>query len=268
VTDGTQYWAIDSFGATSTPSLRFIENVTTQVQIDTGGIVNLSGALKLRSNGTAANSAPLYFGTTSPALLTTPVAGAVEFDGQVASITPNTSIGRTPIATSLFTSGLGTAPGINPSINYPIFPSANDTITLPIGTYKVEFFIQSTVATSTASATMNFTIRGGGTAVGTISVVAQSFAGSGTSGADNIFSVASATVGTASAITAANATAGRNYIAHGNGIMKITTAGTIIPSIQWSGTLTSGTVTLNAGNYLIITPLSNSGTTVSTGAWA
>jgi hypothetical protein len=171
------------------------------------------------------------------------------------------------MATSLFTSGAGTAPGTNAGVNYPIFPSANDSISLPIGTYKVEFFVRSTVATSTVSATMNFSMVGAGTAAGSFAAVVQSFAGSGTNGADNIFSVSAFGAG-GTVITSASAIAGRNYLAHGNGILRITTAGTIIPSILWSSTLTSGSVTLDSGNYLIITPLSNSGTTASTGAWA
>ena len=234
VTDGTQYWAIDSFGSTSTPSLRFIADTNTRLEITSAGVLNVNG-----QSGSAGQVLTSQGSGTAPTW-------------------------NTP---DLFTSGAGTAPGTTAGVNYPVFPSANDTISLPVGTYKVEFVVRSTVATSTVSATMNFAIAGAGTAAGSFAFVVQSFAGSGTNGADNIFSV-SGFSGTGTVITAASAIAGRNYIAQGSGILRITTAGTIIPSIAWSSTLTSGTVTLDSGNYMMITQLSNSGTAASVGSWS
>jgi hypothetical protein len=234
VTDGAQYWYIDSFGATSTPNLRFVAGNDVRFEVTSAGALSINGQT----------------GSTGQVLTSQGVSTAPTWN------TPN-----------LFTSGAGTAPGTTAGTNYPIFPSANDTISLPVGTYRVEFVVRSTVATSTVSSTMNFAIAGAGTAAGSFAFVVQSFAGSGTNGADNIFSV-SGFSGTGTVITAASAVAGRNYIAQGNGILRITTAGTIIPSIAWSSSLTSGIVTLDSGNYMIITQLSNSGTAASIGGWA
>lgn len=43
VTDGTQYWAIDSFGTTSTPDLRVIEGVNERFRIVAGGAISVGG---------------------------------------------------------------------------------------------------------------------------------------------------------------------------------------------------------------------------------
>ena len=51
----------------------------------------------------------------------------------------------------------------------------------------------------------------------------------------------------------------RQYIALGEGILKVTTGGTIIPSYQYGATLTSGTTTLVADNYMIIQSLDSKG---------
>jgi hypothetical protein len=239
---------------------------TQTINIGTGTISSATRAINIGSTSgtgtTTLNGIVNHPGTTSPIHLN----GSAGTTGQVLT---SAGSGATPTwnTPNLFTSGAGTAPGTNAGVNYPIFPSANDSISLSIGTYKVEFFVRSTVATSTVSATMNFSMVGSGTASGSFDAVVQSFAGSGTSGADNIFSVTAFGSG-GTAITTASAVAGRNYIAHGNGVLRITTAGTIIPSIAWSSTLTSGSVTLNSGNYMMITQLSNSGTAASVGSWS
>lgn len=46
------------------------------------------------------------------------------------------------------------------------------------------------------------------------------------------------------------------------------TAGTVIPSVQWSATLTSGTFTWEPNNHMIITPLATSSTANFTGGFA
>jgi len=146
-----------------------------------------------------------------------------------------------------------------------LFPVANDTITLPIGTYLVETEFQVTVATSTVSATVAFNLSGGGTAVGTAAWTALSSITAG--GSSNMFRIASASIATNAVVTAASAVAGRVYIVRVRGIVRITTAGTVIPSVQWSATLTSGTFTWEPNNNLTITPLATSSTANSTGGF-
>lgn len=218
----------------------------------------------LRPDAGTATVSPLLF--TAGTNLTTALAGAVEYDGTVATLTPNTSLGRAVIATPIYTLGASPSTTLTGSTNVPLFPAANDTITLPIGTYRVETEFQITVATSTASATVAINIGGGGTAVGTRSWTAQSSITAGGNGA--MFRVASGALTANAVVTAASAVAGRVYIVRANGILRITTAGTIIPSVQWSATLTSGVLTWSPDNYMVITPLTSSSTANFTGAFA
>lgn len=252
-------------GTTSANSIRVVYNSeTTDALTVAANDVTLGKTLKPRAGTATANTAPLQF--TSGTNLTVPVAGAVEYDGTVATLTPNTSLGRAVVATPIFTLGASPSTTLTGSTNIPLFPAANDTITLPIGTYLVETAFQITVATSTVSATVAINMSGGGTAAGTASWTAQSSITAG--GAANMFRVASGNITANAVVTAASAVAGRVYIVRARGIMRITTAGTIIPSVQWSATLTSGVLTWEPSNHMIITPLTSSGTANFTGAFS
>lgn len=174
----------------------------------------------------------------------TRVYGNLTVDGSI--------FGSGSIPLTQYTSGAGTS-GINGSTNYAIFPAANDTITLPIGTYLVRMRVRAAVSGSTTAGTMAINIRGAGTAVGT-------FSWGGTSaildaGASSSFIVAATALGTNVVVTASSAANPRQYIAVGEGILKVTTAGTIIPAYQYSATLTGGTTTLVADNYMILQQL-------------
>jgi len=249
-------------------------NLATAVTGETGSGALVFGTsptvsyLALAAGTATASQAPLKF--TSGTNLTTAEAGAVEYDGTVATITPSTNFGRAPIATPIITSGAGTS-GITLNTNYALFPTAADTITLPLGTYAVQMSFLLTVTTSTVASVLNMSIRGAGTAVGTFSWNGMGVAGTGTSTASaptQYSAVQQTAVATAITIAPTSATNPRTYFVTGTGILRITTAGTIIPAYQFAATLTSGTVTFGTDNYLMITPLSSSGTAVSTGAWA
>ena len=227
---------------------------------DASGVVTANGFIT--AAGTT-SVAPIDM--TAGTNLTSPTAGAIEYDGTIATLTPNTSFGRAPISTPIFTSGVGTS-GITLNTNYALFPAAGDTITLPVGTYYVQTAFQITVATATVSATTALNIRGAGTAVGSMTWHGTSSITQG--GAASQFQVAATALGTNIVVTAASAVAGRVYLVRGTGILKVTTAGTIIPAYQFSATLTSGVVTLFADNHMVITPLASSGTATQTGAWA
>lgn len=224
----------------------------------------ITGRLTPPAGTATAGTAPLDFvvGTN----LTVPEAGAVEYDGTVATLTPNTSLGRAVIATPVYTLGASPSTTLTLNTNVPLFPAANDTITLPIGTYLVETEFQITVATSTVGATVAINIQGGGTAVGTVSWTANSSITQG--GTSNLFRRASASIATSAVVTASSAVAGRVYIVRAMGIMRITTQGTIIPSVQWSATLTNGVLTWEPSNYMIITPMATSSTANFTGAFS
>jgi len=214
----------------------------------------------------AAGGAPLKIGAGTT-ILTTPEAGAIEYDGTVATFTPNTSLGRAVIATPVFTSGASTSSNLTLNTNTPLFPPGNDTITLPIGTYLVETAFQVTVATSTVSSNLRINMQGGGTAVGTHSWTTTATT-QGSGGLTSIYRVADQSIALNAVVTGTNGFAGRIYIVDGKCIMKITTAGTIIPSIQWGATLTSGTLIWEPSNFMVITPLATSATTAFTGAFS
>lgn len=220
----------------------------------TGGIVLAAGTTSL---------SPITL--TSGTNLTSVTAGSVEYDGTVTTLTNNTNFGRAPIATPIFTSGLGTT-GTNGATNYALFPSGNDTITLPIGTYLVTAGIRVDAVGSTVSSALNLNIRGGGSAAGSMTWNGTSSVVNGGTANSNV--VAATSLGTSIGITTSTANSGRNYVASGTGILKITTAGTIIPSYLWGSTLTGASITLYVGNFLIITPLSSSGTSTFTGGWS
>jgi hypothetical protein len=214
--------------------------------------------------GTTAN-APIVL--QSGTALTTPQNGAIEFNGQVATLTPNASLGRTPVAMTVFTSGVGTTGSYTLNTNYPLFPSANDTITLPIGTYKVEMNFRLDIAGSTTTAILNFSMRGAGTAVGTFAGI--SYGQTATQQTASGYNIATGTIANAPTIAGSSAGNPRQYIATVMGVLRITTAGTIIPSYQFNATLVGATSsTLFADNYLVITPLSGSATYTNSGGWA
>jgi hypothetical protein len=168
-------------------------------------------------------------------------------------------------AEPVFTLGASPSTTATGATNIPLFPANNDTIQLPVGTYLVATAFRVTVATSVVSATVALNWRGGGTAAGTVSWTAQSSITAG--GAASMFRLASASIETNAVVTAASAVAGRVYIVQADGIVRITTAGTVIPSVQWSATLTNGTFTWEPNNYMIITRLASSSTANSTGGF-
>jgi hypothetical protein len=135
-----------------------------------------------------------------------------------------------------------------------------------VGTYNVKLIIRADVSGSTSTSSLNLNMRGTGTAVGTFSGFSQST--TSTNGIYYSYPFAATALGTSVVLTQLNDFNPRNYLAIVNGTLRITTAGTIIPSYQFITTLVSGTVTLYADNYLIITPMSNSGTTTAVGAWS
>jgi len=185
--------------------------------------------------------------------LLTPVVGEVEYDGTTYYGNPSTNFGRGTIPLTNYTSGNSGNTGATINTNYAIFPAANDTITLPVGTYLVKMRVRAVVSGSVTAGTMSINIRGAGTAVGTFS-----WGGTGAitdSGTAVSFIVAATALGSNIVVTSSSSGSPRQYIAIGEGILKVTTAGTIVPAYQYSATLTSGTTALVADNYMIIQQL-------------
>ena len=223
-------------------------------------LVEYEGTTLGRGNTT---NAQLLFPTST--LTTTPVTGAVEYDGFHHTVVGNNGLGRAPITGPIFTSGIGTA-GASANTNYALFPAPGDTITLPVGTYFYEVSFRVTQTSSTAS-TLALSLRGTGTAVGTQTYNGTSLIATTGTALFQVQVPATALTGSM-VVTNTSSVSGRAYTVRGSGILRITTAGTVIPSYVFSGTLTDGTTTLLADNYLKIQPLATSSTAASTGAWA
>jgi hypothetical protein len=192
--------------------------------------------------GTAtASTAPLKF--TSGTNLTAVEAGAVEYDGTIVTSTPNTNYGRAAIPLTNYASGTGTALGTNTeATNAVLLPAANDTITLAAGTYFLDTsFIVTRGATSTTSATARMNIRGAGTAVGNFSGMSLSAPTAG--GATANFAFDAVNITTNNVLTAASTTAAGVYTITLQGVLKVTTGGTIIPQYSLSANINAaGTV--------------------------
>lgn len=257
------YVSVDQIGVGSVFSDSGTSNQLLQVQggayvSSNTGIANTNptALVHIGAGTTVATTSPLKFSAGSN--LTAIEAGTVEYDGTTLFSTPNANFGRAVIPTTLYTTGAGTA-GITSLTNYALFPAANDTITLSNGTYLVRTGFRVAVSGSTVSSTLTLNLRGGGSAVGTFSWRGTSAIVD--SGASNSFAVSATALGTVITLTAASATDPRQYIVAGEGILKITTSGTIVPSYQFPSTLTGGTTTLVADNYLILQSLDTQNST-------
>jgi len=215
-----------------------------RMRIDANGNVGIgvtpvgTGLLELKA-GTA-TVAPLEF--NSGTNLTTPVAGAVEYDGTIMSATSNTNFRRGTIPLTNYTSGTGTTLGTNTESTLQVLlPAANDTITLSIGTYFLDTTFIVTRGASTTSATARLNILGTGNAAGNFSGMSLSAPTSG--GTTGAFSFDGVNINVSNVLTAASTTSGGVYQITLRGLLKVTTSGTIIPQYNLSANINgAGTV--------------------------
>lgn len=248
---GTDGQVLISKGAGATPQWSSLSSSFT------GG--TLTSALILKSNGSASGAGPLYFGTTTPALLTTPVAGAMEFDNVTHHFTASTSLGR----------------GIVPGMNFFIL-GANRNIT--DGTTNSSIFGKG--ITVEANRTYYFRVVASGTK-GTTSAFVR-FLMDGTATLSNVYyygignngaapdTVTGRSVTVASQANISTASTGTvwGYIIEGKFSVGAAAGGTWIPSCNFSGN-TGSTPTVTAGSYVYIYPISSTTSgDISIGAWA
>jgi hypothetical protein len=240
-TAGTHVWSYAIPGTAGNP-ISFIAGMTLDASGNLGiGPSSPTAVLMLKAGTATASTAPLKF--TSGTNLTTPEAGAVEYDGTVFYGTTDTNFKRGTLPITNYTSGTGTALGTNTeATNAVLLPSANDTITLSVGTYFLDVsYIVTRGATSTTSATARINIRGSGAAVGNFSGMSLSAPTAG--GATANFSFDAVNITTDNVLTAASTTAAGVYTISLRGILKITTSGTIIPQYSLSANINAaGTV--------------------------
>lgn len=232
----------------------------------TSGIIS---ATTLRPAGGTTATAPIQF--TTGTNLSAVAAGSLEYDGTTLNFTPDTNYGRASVPTAIYTSGAGTILTLQAeATDQVLFPSANDTISLPIGTYRIEFGISmQRAAGSTTAATLNVTLNGsGGGSAGTFSGLAVGSVGTNATPSATVVNGASITATTA--VSASNNTVSSVYSVVFTGILRITTAGVFSPRYRLSANLVSatGANSINAANYMIIQNLATSGSSVATGGWA
>jgi hypothetical protein len=217
-------------------------------------------------------SAPLNF--VSGVNLTTPVAGAVEYDGTVFYETPNATSGRAlNPATYHYASTSNWIPDFSTSNTYQsLLGAATTGITVPAGT-TFEYELKTTVRhqyITNSSISGNFSIIGttvtGSPTVSTINYVDF---GSNTTG----FTTASAisairTTGTVS-FSAAITTGSRYNVLYAKGIIRVTGTGTakIYPAIAPNVASGDNIWTVSSGTTFKLTPIGN-GTVTQVGTWA
>jgi hypothetical protein len=250
-------------------------NGAQRLGISTTGVVTTPGALVLRSGTATANTAPLYFGTSSPAVLTTPVSGAVEYDGIAFYKTPTSTTGRAVDVASYYYVSNGTY-FVDHSASAsakPIFGSATTGLTLVAGTtYEFELNVYTSISApiGTTPAYSHSFVTLSGTATPTYyqeiitSTNTTSLATSSTM--SRLRNINNATV----TVLAATASGSRHAIYNSKGIVRVTGSGTveIAPAITASTTHADYAFNAAAGSYIKITPIGN-GTVTSVGnAWA
>ena len=212
------------------------------------------------------SAAPVDF--TSGPVLTNPLEGAIEFlnTGSGAFYaTSNASQGRGVIGTYLITTGAGpTQATVTLNTNYPIFPAANDTLTVAAGTYRIAAAL-NVVISGTVAHVLSFDIKGAGNA--TITSMALSVFATNANSVSVQTPTLTLITGTGGqvAITATSAAAATNRIIQVSGIIRIGVAGTLIPSVAASAGTTG--LSFGANNFMEFIPLGANNIT-AVGAWA
>jgi hypothetical protein len=250
--------------STATKTLATLEDAQTFTATKTFGA---AASLVLGAGSTAVAPAKFTSGTS----LTSVQGGAVEYDGTVLYLTPNSSAtaGRAIVPAAYFlVSGadltLSNATGVQ-----SLFAAANDTITLAASTtyfFETEFHI---TGTGTTSHTLNFALGGTITThnVQYQSHVDQNATGSGTPTNTATYGVYIATAAS-TAITAATATAIYRSVRI-TGTIRVNSSGTFIPQIAYSAAPGVAPV-VKTGAWLRLTPIGAAAAATANvvGAWA
>ncbi len=116
VTDGAAYWFIDSFGTTSSPDLRFVENATERFRLVAGGAISLGG-----QTGASGQLLASAGGSSSPTWRNGPV--------DATTTTATTGFGFMGLPQNATTTGSYTL--VAADAGKHIFASATRTVTIP-----------------------------------------------------------------------------------------------------------------------------------------
>jgi len=219
-------------------------------------------ALSIGAGTATAGTAPIKM--TSGTNLTSAEAGAIEYDGKAGYLTTSTSHGRGVIPTTIIASSTATkALTSATTANQPVFatPTTGAITVAANTTYLMEGFIS--LLTGTTAHTIAFSPLGTGTAA----VASASYTAIFVNALVNTVATPNITysnAATSTVISGSGTSAGKSFFI--KGIIRITTAGTLIPGITFSAA-PGGTNTVSANSYLSLTPI-GSDTVTTVGAWA
>ena len=238
--------------------------------------VNSLGAHVFASGSTAVGGAPVYFGTATPALLTSAVQGANEYDGLAFYKTPSVSAttGRAvDVATHYYASTGYTFDFTTSATGQSILDGGTKGITLLAGSsYEVEYQVSLTQAYFGDS--RNFTAGYATTTVSGSPVTSFNHIldyGSNTTSAITATTLQSYgfAVSNTLVVSASIATGSRYTFYRAKGIVRVTGTGSVkfYPTLTPSATVPNNSIATNSGTYFKITPIGN-GTVTQVGAFA
>lgn len=244
-----------------------------QITADTSGVIqfqsNGANTVQIAANGTifpiAGTTSVAPIDLTAGTNMTTPIAGAIEYDGKVPYITPQ-----------------GTQRGVIPGMQY--FRLNADLAGANVNTAQNIFGVGCTLSASTVyafEAVYGF-IKSAGTTAHTLSI---GFGGTAT--LNNIIYVQTGSDSTSSFLNRLNATTNFLFIQTANstaitgamtgaaeyvmskiiGTVSVNAGGTFIPQYTLSAA-PGGAYSTVAGSYINIYPIGASGANVSVGTWA
>jgi hypothetical protein len=246
------------YGGTSFSSTLTLQSTNSGLPISDAVYIKANGATSISFNSSgiicgdnlnlvagSATQAPLYF--TAGTNLTTAGAGAVEFDGVafyssvVASARGVIPSAQIQILTAAYVASFGSSSQL-------LNGTSTGAVTLHVGTYEFECAFSLTGMSST-SGTFGFYL--GGTFAGTQAWQANASKVTTLSAAAPSYSSFNTAINTA-LMPASTLTSGLAFI---KGIIRVTTPGTVIPTVTVS---TSASVTIGANSYFKISPLGSS----------
>ena len=240
-----------------------------------GGNVNASGVVSavgnvnggnvnafVRPTGGTSSVAPVVFAAGTN--MTTPAAGAFEYDGVVFYGSPQSNQ-RGVVATEQFIALTANYTGADSASAQKVFDATtNGAVTLAASTtYMMEGVYYITRAAGTTSHTLSTLFALGGTLT-SIAYTAET-----TSTTGNALGAVSRIYGTlasATVVTAASIEATENITVTIRGIVRTNAAGTFAPQIQYSAA-PGGAPTILANSFFKLTPIGNN-TVTTAGNWS
>jgi hypothetical protein len=237
----------------------YFPGVTGGTILTSNASATLTNSLTLRSGTSTAGQAPLYFGNSSPTVLTTPVAGAVEYDGGNLFLTPDAVSGRSIVATPHYyvsTTSADYTVASPTTAAQPIYAASGSGISLnAYQVYEVEGTLryQFTIGTTSLSSSFQLAYSGASTVA---QIAVDSWVN--TTGFTSSFTTqfrASNSVNTAVATTNATTSTTAYVTVNFKGIIRTTNTGTLTPKVSFSS-VTGLTSVKGLGNsWIKVTPL-------------